>query len=552
MIAPQIPIDGLADMMEGFEVTLTYSKPYTNPEWNTTAYGDYVANNAKYDWNAMCAPGVSFEDCISTHYEAVMGTDEALTFCIDYCFSDQQPSHLKPAPSLAPTPMPTTFMPTWQPTPHPTAIYTQPCITCPSPHPTPLPTWAPTPKPTFAPTPKPTMEPTWSPTPKPTFTPTVYPTPEPSWSPTPKPTPAPTPCVPSYIPTPLPTPWPTVYPTMHPTPAPTVTFEPTPMPTEMPKCLICFADAGNMVDYFESRLAACEEAVGRMNSCLKGAFDCQDELTTAYKRMVLVFCSIPGQQESMLGSSGKIVLKPAASCTQTGSETVNAYSGADTSEGHVLAADCTPGRRLEKLDEPFHVSDGEKIFTVSNVDAAVENSEVTGALKSFSATLTGPNPAFEIDILLELGKFTEEKKGPEAIPFPPTNFYLNANTLWEMGVAPKVEGALEAARSAKGGRAIVVETPARKLAAEEGKKELGDFEKATFAIHALKHARMGIKHMHKQRAQKSWVSLVGYSMVAALLVVLALGVCRRFLRQQKGYVAPQEQEEETQALRADP
>merc|ERR1719160_1762493 len=180
MIAPQIPIDGLADMMEGFEVTLTYSKPYTNPEWNTTAYGEYVANNAKYDWNAMCAPGVDFVNCISTHYEAVMGTDEALTFCIDYCFSDQQPSHLKPAPSLAPTPMPTTFMPTWQPTPHPTAIYTQPCPTCP---------------------------------------------------PTPKPTPAPTPCVPSYLPTPLPTVFPTYSPTVHPSPAPTVTLEPTPLPT---------------------------------------------------------------------------------------------------------------------------------------------------------------------------------------------------------------------------------------------------------------------------------------------------------------------------------
>ena len=58
MIAPQIPVPGLADMLEGFEVTLTYNKPYDKPEWNTTEYGEYVANNAKYDWNAMCTPGV--------------------------------------------------------------------------------------------------------------------------------------------------------------------------------------------------------------------------------------------------------------------------------------------------------------------------------------------------------------------------------------------------------------------------------------------------------------------------------------------------------------
>merc|ERR1719201_59164 len=166
-----------------------------------------------------------------------MESDEALKFCIDYCFKDQAPAIEKPSPTLEPTPLP--------------------CLTCPSPQPTP--------------------QPSWSPTPKPTFAPTAYPTMEPSWSPTPKPTPAPTPCVPSYIPTPLPTPWPTVYPTMHPTPAPTVTFLPTPMPTTMPKCQICYSDTGTMVDFFESRLAACEEAVGRMNSCLKGEFDCETE-----------------------------------------------------------------------------------------------------------------------------------------------------------------------------------------------------------------------------------------------------------------------------------
>ena len=96
MIAPQIPIDGLADMMEGFEVTMTYSKPYTNPEWNTTAYADYVVNNAKYDWNAMCAPGVAFENCISTNVDEEMKSDEAFTFCIDYCFKDQPPAHIHP------------------------------------------------------------------------------------------------------------------------------------------------------------------------------------------------------------------------------------------------------------------------------------------------------------------------------------------------------------------------------------------------------------------------------------------------------------------------
>merc|ERR1719379_2981565 len=258
---------------------MTYNTPYDNPVWNDTEYyGPYITGDqVKYDWNAACTPDVLFQDCISTNVVDTMEKEKALTFCIDYCFSDQAPPHLKPEPSLAPTPLPTTFMPTWQPTPHPTMIYTQPCITCPSPVPTPFPTWTPTPQPTFSPT--------------------VFPTPQPTWTPTPKPTPAPTPCVPSYLPTPLPTPWPTAMPTMHPTPAPTVTFEPTPMPTDMPKCLICFHDAGNMVDYFSARSAACETAVARMNSCLKGEQDCDEELDKAYKKMVLVFCSTPGSEE---------------------------------------------------------------------------------------------------------------------------------------------------------------------------------------------------------------------------------------------------------------
>jgi hypothetical protein len=40
-------------------------------------------------------------------------------------------------------------------------------------------------------------------------------------------------------------------------------------------------------------------------------------------------------------------------------------------------------------------------------------------------------------------------------------------------------------------------------------------------------------------------------MVAALLAVLALGVCRRFLWQKRGYVAPEGQDEETEALSAE-
>jgi hypothetical protein len=268
--------------------------------------------------------------------------------------------------------------------------------------------------------------------------------------------------------------------------------------------------------------------------------------------MVLVFCSEPGSQESKLGVAGNIVLQPDASCTQTGSETINAYSGAD--KKGKLAADCTPdSRRLKKVD-PFHVSDGEKIFTVSNVDTSAETSEITGAPKSFTASLTGPDPAFELDVHLELSPFVEEKKGPAAIPFPvPANdFWLTAGLLWTIGVAPKVEGALEAARSATGGRAVALQS-ARQLA-EEGKKEgatFGDFEKANVAMHVLKLSRTGIQHMRNQRAQKSWVALVGCSMVAVVLAVLALGVCRRFLRQKKGYVAPEEQDEETLPVRSE-
>merc|ERR1719281_1583316 len=490
---------------------MTYNKPYDNPGWNDTeSYGPYITGSqAKYDWNAACAEHVLFEDCISTNVVETMEYEKALTFCIDYCFSDINPAHLKPEPSLAPTPLPTTFMPTWQPTP--------------------LPTWAPTPKPTYTPTPFPTPEPTWTPTPKPTYMPTPFPTPQPTWTPTPKPTPAPTPCVPAYLPTPLPTPWPTVMPTMHPMPAPTVTFLPTPMPTEMPKCLVCFHDTGNMVDYFTSRLAACEVAVGYMNSCLKGEFTCDEEINGAYKRMVLVFCSMPASQESKLGASGGLELVPAAACTTTGDATVNAYSGA--SEGDVLASDCTPdgymphGRRLDAID-PFTVSDGETSYHVSDVEESYEMTP-SGDLKSMTMSFTGPDPAFELDVHLEMSHFTNPgDKGPEQLTFKTPEFWLNAKSLWEIGVAPKVQGALEAAASSTGGRVVVMDD--RRLGAE-GKKESGDFEKTNVAIHVLKLSRKGIHHLiQKQRETTSVLAFAGNVMVAAVLVLLALGVCRRF------------------------
>merc|ERR1719420_1657423 len=106
-----------------------------------------------------------------------------------------------------------------------------------------------------------------------------------------------------------------------------------------------------------------------------------------------------------------------------------------------------------------------------------------------------------------------------------------------------VEPPLVAARSSTGGRAVVLQQ-GRQL---EGKKEgatFGDFEKANVAISIMKLSRKGIQHVKNQKMQKGWMEFVGYSTAVALLVVLALGVCRNFLKQNKSYVAPQEQDDE--------
>merc|ERR1719235_897986 len=169
-----------------------------------------------------------------------------------------------------------------------------------------------------------------------------------------------------------------------------------------------------------------------------------------------------------------------------------------------------------------------------------------GDLESYTASLTGPDPAFELDFSLVLSPFAPPgPKGPEQLEFKTPETWLDAASLWTIGVAPKVQGALEAAKSAKGGRAVVLQT--RQLAADRADKEgatFGDFEKANVAMHILKLSRTGIHYMiNKQRAQSSWAPLVGHPMVVALLVVLALGACRSFLSQKKGYVAPEEQDE---------
>merc|ERR1719421_2263411 len=52
MLAPQIPVPGLADMLEGFEVTMSYNTPYDRPTWNDTDYGAHITSSAvKYEWN---------------------------------------------------------------------------------------------------------------------------------------------------------------------------------------------------------------------------------------------------------------------------------------------------------------------------------------------------------------------------------------------------------------------------------------------------------------------------------------------------------------------
>jgi hypothetical protein len=285
-----------------------------------------------------------------------------------------------------------------------------------------------------------------------------------------------------------------------------------------------------------------------MNHCLQST-DCGEELLIDYKRMVLVLCSDPASQESKLGATGSIALKPTATCTQTGSAEVNAYDGAE--EGDKFAGDC-PGRRLAPVPvQPFIVSDGQTTYHVTAMDGEAETSS-TGEFKSFTATLTGPEPEFELDVHVELAPFSGPGKGPEEIVFPtPEGFWLNAASLWSIGVSPKVKGALEAARSATGGRAVVTES--RRL--HEDKKEgatLGEFEKAGVMMHFLKVSRTGIHHMiNEQRKQTSWGAVVANPMVAALVVVLALGAFRRFMWQKNGYVAPEEQDEETQPVTAE-
>jgi hypothetical protein len=356
---------------------------------------------------------------------------------------------------------------------------------------------------------------------------------------------------------------------MHPTPAPTVTLNPTPAPPTMPKCLVCFRDTGNMVDFFASRLSACEAAIGQMDLCLyKDEKECAEEELVSYKKMVLVFCSDPASELSQLGDTGNIAIKNAHSCASAGAAVFNAYHGVSppASEGHVLATDCTPvtpakpgARRLAAKEiYPFSVSDGKAVFTATSVDDDYAFSP-TGDLETVMASFTGPNKNFELDLKVELSPFAlPTAAGADAIIFPkPANdFWLNSATLWKIGVTPKVAGAILAAKSPTGGKAV-----GRRLTATsqsetvQGKQEdakLGDFEKASLALHVLKHAHSGIHHiLEKETAEMSWGALIGYSTVAALLVVLALGACRSFLRQKKGYVAPEEQEEETQALGVD-
>jgi hypothetical protein len=556
MLAPQLPVPGLAGMLEGLEVTMSYGEPSDTPDW--LAARQVATSSAEYAWNAKCKDGVNFENCISSNYREVMGKDSALEFCIDYCFADAMPAKLTPLEfpvvTLEPTPVPTTWMPTPLPTPHPTQIYTQPCLTCPTPKPTPLPTFLPTPiptalpttmYPTFMPTPIPTVAPTLKPTPYPTFVPTPIPTAVATTPyPTPKPTtPFPTPCVPSYLPTPLPTPFPTVMPTVYPTPAPTVTLLPTPQPTQMlmPKCLVCFHDTGNMVDFFASRLSACQEAIARMDLCMySSAADtqCEEEELISYKKMVLVFCSEPGSEESLLAETGNIAIKPTMTCAQGGTAVLDPVHGVapPSSAGHVLASDCTaPARRLgDKI--LFNVSDGATTFGVSSIDYSDEKDAL--GLKSMTVELTGPNPAFEVDAHIEF----DEVKAPTGIVFPkPFNdYWLNTDLLWKIGVVPKVAEALAAAKSPDGGKAVEM---TRRLTAST----LGDFEKANIAMHVLKVSQNGIHHMIlKERTQMSWVALAGYSSCAVLLVALALGACRGFFMKTKGYttmVAPEEDDE---------
>lgn len=303
-----------------------------------------------------------------------------------------------------------------------------------------------------------------------------------------------------------------------------------------------------MVDLFTSRLSACEKAIADMEACLYNhALMCTQQTLIAHKKMVLVYCSYPGSQESKMGSMGLFSINTTATCAYQGNALLNPVTGASSTDGGDIAlasCDRTTGRRLDEKElaarrlkeDLFTVSDGRRNFTVSSVDYAAEK-DSEGELTSVSASLTGPEPAFEFDVRVDFSPFYDPKLPVMPDPTKEHNgYWFDAELMWAIGVMPQVKEAMQMAKAPSGGRAVLLQ--GRRLAARKRKLKgalIADLEKARVAMYVMKVSQDGVEHLLEKREHATGrTAMLGTGLAAVLLVVSALGVCRRFVAHAPG------------------
>jgi hypothetical protein len=306
-----------------------------------------------------------------------------------------------------------------------------------------------------------------------------------------------------------------------------------------------------------------------MEACLyQHELRCTQQTLIAHKKMVLVYCSYPGSQESKMGTTGTFAINTTATCAYQGNALLNPVTVASSkSAGDPTLASCdrTTGRRLDEKElagrrlskNLFSVSDGRRNFTVSSVDySAEQNSD--GELTSVSASLTGPEPAFEFDVRVDFSPFHDPQL--PAMPDPTkehNGYWFDAELMWAIGVIPQVKQAMTMAKAPSGGRAVLLQ--GRRLASELklSKKKgalIEDMEKARVAMYIMKVSQDGVERLlEKREGLTNWQPILGSCMAAVLLVVLALGACRRFRQAGgSGYKnmrrAAAELDEETEAM----
>jgi hypothetical protein len=356
-----------------------------------------------------------------------------------------------------------------------------------------------------------------------------------------------------------------------------------------------------MVDYFMSRMMSCEEAAAGMEEC--ESKECSEDMMIQLKKSVLVFCTEPGSPESALGSTGKLQIITTSIDSKAGDGSDDPVSAATSGKEKAIATgpaadlleaapkeEAPPSsskdetgfffdRRLKDdasaidiLDQCLtkstasfsvdeSVTDGSTSFDVSSLTCSTDKSNL-GDLKGVSVSLTGPNKDFELDVDVQLSSFLPGAYPPMPDPTKETNgYWLDAATLWTIGVVPSFKDKVQMAKSPDGGKAITLQT--RRLTEKDIKDKrkgiaLEDFEmmKMGVAKHVLKLSQAMINemtdvngdmhHMHEKK-QRAWLSsgaVVGCSVIAAL-VVLKIGV--NLSRQKKGYtamaVAPEEQDD---------